>query len=298
MRRLKKLLWCIFLFLALVSPFSTPLSAATLKQKTIVNQVNLDPAFSVFVSAKVGGYIFDIEGLTSPWATVEFSSTQGNVNLTTVANDQGVFHFTNALMPPTTGDFCFTSIDTAHIASPPLCFAPPPASTRTQIKGIILPPSLTIDKDVFKQGEMVTAQGKTAPDSEIKVFLFEDENPSLIELLDAFIPQVFAREGPALTITSNAQGDFDFNLPSFKSTAWRLFVGTQKTQFGQNPSPKSNILSFASLSWWLWLVLTVLAYSIKFLNLFINFLFQPTIIILILLSAIGIIIYLLKTGRK
>jgi len=287
----------LFLSLVVFTLAFRPSLATVFKQETIINRVDIPASYSVAVSARIGGYLFDIEGLTSPWAKVEFSSTQGNVNLSTIADNKGIFRFASALMPLQTGDFCFISIDTNQTASPPLCFAPPPPSTKTIVRGIILPPSLTIDKNIYRQGEENSAKGKTAPNSEIKVFLFEEENPPLIELLDAFIPKVFAREGPALTVTSDEKGSFTFNLPSFKSTAWRVFVGTQKTQFGENPSPQSNILRFASLSWWLWLLLTIISWILKILILAFFFLTKPEVIIATLLAAIGGLAHLLRKRK-
>lgn len=270
--------------------------AVVLKQKIIINRINLSPQFTTRVSARVGGYLFNIEGLTSPWAKVEFYSTQGNVNLTTIANQKGVFRFTNALMPLSTGDFCFLSIDTDQRASPPLCFAPPPPQTKTNISGIILPPTLTLDKSVFRQGEMVAARGKTTPYSQVRIYLFEEENPPFWELLDVFVPKIFAREGPRAVVTADSQGNFAFNLPSFKSSRWRLFVGTQRTQWGDNPSPRSNILTFASLSWWRWFLLSFFSSLLLLLSRLLNFLSQPSVIILLLFFAIGAMIHLIKSS--
>ncbi len=273
--------------------------ATVLDQKIeIVNQINLPPSVSVKVSAQIGGYIFDIKGLTSPWAEVDFFSTQGNINLETIADKEGVFRFSNAIMPLSTGDFCFISIDTNFNSSPPLCFAPPPPKTKTSIIGIVLPPSLTIEENVFHQNETVAASGKTSPDSQINVYLFEDENPPLIELIDIFAPKVFAREGPLLTISSDKEGSFAFNLPSTKSTSWRMFVGTQKNQLGENPSPKSNILQFASLSWWKWFLLTIIVLLLKLLSWITNIFSKPAFIIISLLTAITAVAVLIKRGRK
>jgi hypothetical protein len=270
----------------------------TVTSKDNANQIELPPSLSVKVSAQIEGYLFNIEGLTSPWAQVSFFSTQGNIDLETIADDQGVFRFSKALMPLSTGDFCFISIDTSSNGSPPLCFSPPPPQTETSIVGIVLPPSLTIEENVFHQNDTVSAGGKTSPDSQLNVYLFEDENPPLIELIDIFAPKVGAREGPTLSVFSDEKGEFTFNLPSTKSTSWRMFVGTQKNQLGQNPSPKSNILQFASLSWWKWLLLLILIWFIKIFSFLSNLFFQPLSIIVCLLIAITAIIRLIKTKKK
>lgn len=266
--------------------------------KEIINRIELPASLSTKVSAQIEGYLFNIEGLTSPWAQVSFFSSQGNINLETIADDKGIFRFLKALMPLSTGDFCFISIDTDGNGSPPLCFSPPPAKTETNITGIVLPPSLTIEESVFHQNETVSAGGKTSPDSEVNVYLFENENPPLLELIDIFAPKVIAREGPTLKVYSNQKGDYSFNLPSTKSTSWRMFAGTQKNQLGENPSPKSNILQFASLSWWKWFLLLIIVWLIRFLSFLLNLFLQPVFIITVLLVAIITLARMIKKKRN
>ncbi|MCD6225694.1 hypothetical protein J7J95_01265 [bacterium] len=289
-------------------------SSQILKQKITVNKITLPPTASVKVSGRVGGYLFNIEGLTSPWAQVQFFSTEGNVNLVTVANKKGEFFFRNALLPLQTGDFCFLSIDIHRQPSPLLCFSPPPPQTRTTLKGIILPPTLSLTKDAFRQGESNAALGTTAPEATIKVYLFEKERASFWELIDVALPAILekkealvgkvplfpalARVGPPLTVLSNQQGEFSFTLPTYKSSLWRVFVGTQKTQLGNNPSPKSNTLQFVALSWWQWLLVKLLVSFIKIFHLARRFLANFYFLSLVLLLSIIYIIYLLKNKRK
>ncbi|MFH1601463.1 MAG: hypothetical protein ABIB61_00720 [Candidatus Shapirobacteria bacterium] len=251
--------------------------AVILEQETTVNRIKIPPEFTTKVSARVGGCLFDIEGLTSAFARVEFSSSQGNVNLETIADDQGIFHFYNALMPLYSGDFCFTAIDTQNRSSAPVCFSPPAAETYTSISGIILPPTISIEKGVYWLGEENSAEGATVPSSEVRVFLFEDNKIYFWSILGRlFSRPILAREGPNLEIKSDSRGDFSFNLPTDKPSVWKLYVGATKTQLGENPSPKSNTIQFAALSFWQWWLIN-----------------HPFFITILLLSAIALIIYLL-----
>jgi len=286
----------VFTFLSLVLPLKV--QAQSLEQETKLNKIIIPAEASINVSANVGGYLFDIEGLTSPFAQVEFSSSQGNVNLVTLADSEGVFRFSNALMPLSTGDFCFSAIDTQQRASAPLCFTPPSTYSYTNIRGIILPPTIALEKGIFLQGEDNAAYGATTPNSPVRVFLFEDEQTSFWELLDVlpFVVrispyQVLAREGPPLNIETNPEGEFSLNLPTYKSSIWKLFVGTTRTQLGENPSPQSNIIQFAALSWWQWWLLKIIYWFKTILR-------KPIVIILVLLFAIGTIVRLLIRKKK
>lgn len=289
------LLYC---FTALL-PYSF-VSAATKSQKTTTNRLNLDPTMTVKVSAQVGGYLFDIQGLTSPWAEVEFYSTEGNISVTTIADTEGEFTFHNVLAPLQTGDFCFLSIDTNNQANSPLCFAAPPKNTKTIIKDIVLSPSLTLDKGKFKQNEKVAAGGRTFPNAQIKVFLFEENKPFFHHLLSTIhyplsiiyhLGQrpIYAREGPQLEVISSPKGNFSFNLPTHKSGTWRMFVGPKYKE--TNFTAKSNTLEFRALSWWQWFLITALSWIRSLLNKLFKLLFDWKTLVVLLAGSLGILGY-------
>ncbi|MFH1561116.1 MAG: hypothetical protein ABID04_00865 [Patescibacteria group bacterium] len=224
-----------------------------LEQTSTINRFNLPAGASVAVSAYIGGFLFDLEGLTSPWAKVDFYSTEGNIDVHTMANEEGIFYFNSILAPLQTGDFCFLSYDTDQTANNPLCFPAPMPQTKTVIKGIILSPSLSISQGIFKQNEMVQANGRTFPNAQIEVYLFEEERSWWREIIDVVVPVAFARQGPGLEITADNKGDFAFNLPTQKSSQWRFFVGPKLEN--ENMVSKSNTLEFTALSWWQWFLL-------------------------------------------
>lgn len=270
--------------------------AAIKTQKTTnINRLDLDPTMTVQVSAQVGGYLFDIQGLTSPWAQVEFYSTEGNISVTTLANQQGIFTFRNVLAPLQTGDFCFLSIDTNHQANSPLCFSAPPPNTKTIIKDIILSPSFTLEKGKFRQNEKVAASGRTFPNAQIKVFMFEENKPLLSSIFYLLSSKVFAREGPQLEIISSPKGNFSFNLPTHKSGAWRMFVGPKYKEL--NFTAKSNILEFKALSWWQWRLIIAFSWLLRLLKWLFNLLFNWKSLITLLVGSLAVLIYKIKRTR-
>jgi hypothetical protein len=282
----------VLFLLALFLLFPAPLQAAIDSQKTTnINRLDIDPTMSVQVSAQVGGYLFDIQGLTSPWAEVDFYSTEGNISVTTIADDQGEFSFHNVLAPLQTGDFCFLAIDTNNQANSPLCFAPPPKNTKTIITDIVLSPSLTLEKGKFKQNEIVAAGGKTFPNAQVKVFMFEENRAPWQDLLD-----VHAREGPQLEVMSSPNGDFSFNLPTHKSGTWRMFVGPKYKTKGF--TAKSNTLEFKALSWWHYLLLAVLNWLYQALTTLFKFLFDWKTLVLLLITSLTILIYKINQQKN
>ena len=290
-----------------------PAEAIVRQQKTTINRWRLPAEASVKVSAHIGGYLFNLEGLTSPWARVEFYSTEGNINLATIADQEGVFRFRSVLVPLQTGDFCFLAYDTNGVANNPLCFPPPiPRPGRTTIRGIILSPSFWLEKGLLKQGETITAQGKTFPGAKIKVFLFEEARPlwsklldliwinrhqSPLQVLNFLKPSIVKAQEGALIIEANQQGQFSFKLPTQKSTRWRIFVAPQLT--AETPIAKSNLLTFTVISWWRWWLIKLLILIKQILWLAQKWLFHWLGLVGFLITAIVTISkQLLKSGRE
>jgi len=283
-----------FLFFACCLISNNPIFAKTVWQKTTINRINLPAKASAEVSAFVGGYLFDIEGLTSPWARVEFFSSQTNVHRFSIADNKGIFRFSNTAMPLQTGDFCFLSYDADGIANNPLCFPPPPAETKTTISGIFLSPTISLNKGLFRQNETVAAKGRSFPNAQLQVFLFEQEQPWWREFIDVIIPAAFAREGPKLTVSADEKGHFSFNLPTQKSSRWRFFVGPKLKN--ETMTAKSNTLAFSALSWWQWILLKTLRFIYQILRRFFDLLFRWETIVTLLSASIIFIVFSLSKG--
>lgn len=283
----------LFLILTLFLFNKQPL--AQVKESTTTNRLNLTPENTVTVSARVGGYLFTIEGKTSPWAKVEFFSSEGNINAATVADDQGIFRFNSVLAPLETGEFCFLSYDTESNANNPLCFSPPPAGTKTKITGIFLSPTLSLNKGLLKQDEHGEAYGRAFPNTKIKIYLFSENKTLWREILDNL--RVQAKEAPKLETTTAEDGSFSFNLPTQKSGNWRVFVGPEIEK--ENMAAKSNTLQYSSLPWWKWYLIQLLAKLLTCLKKVFSFLFRiETLIILLIITATTLGTKILQRKKK
>jgi len=295
----KKLIFLTSLLLAWILTV-LPAKAEVLWQKTTVtNRIELSPEMSVAVFARVRGCLFDLEGFTSPWARVDFFSTEGNLKVTTIADQKGAFRFRSVLAPIQTGDFCFLSYDVDQVGNNPLCFPPPAPNTKTTVSGIFLSPTISIEKSLFRQNQIVAAKGRAFPNTELEVFLFEVQRNRLLEFFDVIIPAVLAREGPKLGLRSDSLGYFSFNLPTQKSTKWRFFVGPKLES--ENMTAKSNLLSFQALSWWQWLILSIIKTLYQLFKAFWGLVFRwETIFALLTISSVVVAAKLgkLKTGIK
>ena len=254
----------IFKFLIVVFSFSFLVFRFSSSAQAVTNPIS----YEITVSATIGESRLTLFGWTSPQSLVELQGQR--VSESVIANDQGYFFFDRILLPaprsprsasgvgevePTYPELCLTSIDTQSRASFPTCLPPLPrqlaGSFDMSIGPVLLPPTLNLSKGSFLPNEQVIAQGLTIPNSEVNIFLANNLTPSL---RFSFIPSVYAYFIPRYQIKADANGHFEFNLPSSpptSGTSWKIFATA--THLGL-PSPKSNTLTFRILGWWEWLL--------------------------------------------
>lgn len=212
------------------------------------------------VTARVGEYqIGLLSGWASPYAEVNLIG-QGT-NRKTVADQNGYFEFSLIPVKKSYGELCLTSIDINQIPTFPVCLSPIPPQQDVQVRGILLPPTLTLAKGKITTGESTKAFGMTFPNSQLDVYLFENGQG----FWQTLISPVFAAGLPKYEITSNENGYFEFSLPGTKPAKNRIFTNSlfessifpNGQQIPLSFSPKSNILALTILNtfWYWWLVL-------------------------------------------
>jgi len=167
----------------------------------------------------------------------------------TAANDIGYFEFNNVFLPRG-GDgqefypeFCLQA-HYEEISTQPTCLAPLPSGKFDyRIGPVVLSPTLALEKGTIFTAEQVKAYGRTLPNTEITVFLAKEENQGFSDFLKSIWPikEASAYSIPTYQITSDSNGNYEFNLPSETSSRWRIFAASD---FQGKNSAKSNTLSF------------------------------------------------------
>ena len=229
MMGLFRFLLSLSLLLAFSFQLSTPVFGLTQKQ-------------DVSVSAAIPLTRLTLFGYTSPLSKVTL--TGQNIEDQVQSDNTGYFIFEDIIIPKAAGDLCLSSRDRDLRQTNTVCIPPPPAvNYNTSIGPILIPPNLTIDKEVIKPDETIIASGQTIPNSTVKIFFFQSETNA-----PSFPKEVQAFSLPALTIQSDADGNYSFNLPTAYATNYRLFASTL---FDQDlASPQSNTLVFNLPSLW------------------------------------------------
>lgn len=245
-------------------------------------------SFEITVSASIGEPKLTLFGYSSPNSLIQLQGER--VAEETIANESGYFLFDRIFLPlpnPDYPELCLNAIDTESRTSFPTCLpALPLGPYDISVGPVLLSPTISLEKGYFLPKELINAQGLTIPNTEVTIFLANEAGgkKSLLSKIQKILsPIVLAYSLPQYKIKADAQGRFDFNLPTVKQTNWRLFASSQ---FQGSPSPKSNSLSFKVLNWWEWLWLVIINVLGAFLRLIRPYLWLIVILLQILMATV------------
>jgi len=234
---------------------------------------------AVTVSASIGNFRFTLDGYSSPGALVTIQGM--GIYDQTFANRDGYFQFSNSFSPFSPREACLTAQDQLGRLTSPVCLPPFSTNRNITIGPVILPPTVSMDKDVYYVGDEAILSGQSIPNSQIVLSTFvKNKSPRIITQI---VKPVYADTIPQLTIKTDAKGNYSVALPSSSDEAMRLFT---QTKYNEQPSAQSINLNIKI--WPVWMMV------INFFKL-IFLLLKPRLLeLIILVQLIGLIIYLLK----
>ncbi len=245
-------------------------------------------AKNVEVSLSIGEYRFTLFGYTSPQALVTISGM--GIFDQTYADSKGYFIFKNRFSPFSPREACLTAQDKFGRLSSPLCLPPFPTSYNAKIGPVIMPPTLSLDKNNYYVGDEIILSGQTIPNTQVDLSMFTQTNrssPFRINPLFGLIKSVEAYSLPKMEIKSDEKGNFSVALPSSSSQTFRLFA---KTNYLKSYSPQSRKLTLKVLPIWM-----ILFY---FLLTIFELIKSHLLELIIFLQTIVLIIYLLRHKLK
>lgn len=233
------------------------------------------------VSATIGGKRFTLFGYSSPNALVTISGI--GVFDQTYAAETGYFEF-NTFSFFSNNELCLTAQDQFGRLTLPVCL--PSFSSNSVIGPVILPPTVSFDKNDYWVGNQVILTGQTLPNTEVNLSMFADEKNTILGFKKpnlSIIKPVGAFTLPKVEIRSDDKGNFSIALPSSSPKKFRLFA---QVLYQDHFSPESVKLTLKILPWWM--IIFKLFY-------FLWTLIKPHFLnIIILGQIIFLIVYLLK----
>ncbi|BCX15074.1 MAG: hypothetical protein KatS3mg088_757 [Patescibacteria group bacterium] len=217
-----------------------------------------------------------------------------NILELTTSNEIGYFEFRNIPLPEIKGLFklypelCLQGYYKESSTQPVCLPRLPVGNLEYNIGPVILSPIIIIEKGEIASGEQVKATGKTTPNSEVSIYLAKEKQKTFFNFFEEIklIKTASAYYLPKYQTTSNANGDFEFNLPSESPAKWRLFSAASFQ--GQN-SPKSNTLSYLVVPKTFEFFKNIIGFLISF--------FSHWFSILIAIEIVSIIILLYFTSK-
>jgi len=272
----------LFSALSIVAFIFSPL------QREILGASQKTASGSTTVSLSIGIYRFTLFGYTSPEALVSLQG-MGIVD-ETIANSQGYFEFNNRFSPFSPREACLTSRDQFGRLSAPVCLPPFPTRYDVRIGPVLMPPTLSFDKNDYFMGDEIVLSGQGIPNTDVDFSVFIDDKQSFVKYLTklfSFPKPAYALTFPKFTTESDADGNFSLSIPSSNPDIYRLFA---QSFFQKEISPKSNTLNVKILPIWMLII--------KFLLFLFSLLKSHLLEFLILTQLFGIVVYFLRRYLK
>jgi len=233
---------------------------------------------NIEVSAFIGEHRFTLFGYTSPEALVTFQGL--GIFDQTYANKQGYFIFQNRFSPFSPREACLTAQDKFGRLTSPVCLPPFPIDYNVEIGPVIMPPTLSLDKNDYWVGDEVILSGQTIPETEVDLSMFTKQSNFLALNL---VKSVEAFSFPEIKTQSDKQGNFSIALPSSSSKTFRLFA---QSQFLKAKSPESRKLTVKILPWW-FIIIKIFGWLFSLIK-------SRLLEFIILAEIIALIIYVLR----
>lgn len=247
-----------------------------------VRSASLPQTQDTTVSASIGDYVFSLSGYSSPNALVTIEGM--GIYDQTRTNSNGFFRFTNRFSPFSPREACLRTQDQLGRLSTASCIPPFPTKYNVSIGPVLLPATVSLNKNNYYIGDEVVLSGQTIPNTKVNLSMFSNNKGikgKILSLLQKFqiIKPVEAVNLPVFEAQSDSEGNFSIALPSSMATSYRIFA---RTKFEEDFSPQSLMLNLNILPWWMIII--------KFL-LFILFLLKSRLVEIVIISEIIILSY-------
>lgn len=203
-----------YLFLIIFKiEFSPNVSAATIEKPNITNSVY------------IGEYHFFLFGYTSPFALVSLEG-QG-IYEHTYADEKGYFEFRNRFSPFSPREACLTAQDQLGRLSVPLCLPPFPTRYDVTIGPVILPPTLSADKNTYYIGNSVSLSGQSIPNNIVQTKMYAQKNTTF--------------KLPSYDTKTDRGGNYSLSLPIAQAQKLQVSTNTNYLKYNSPPSLQLHV---------------------------------------------------------
>ncbi|MBI2049790.1 hypothetical protein HYT32_02715, partial [Candidatus Roizmanbacteria bacterium] len=173
-------------------------------------------AGDVNVSAFIGENEFTLFGFSSPKAQVFLEGI--GIYDASYADSEGYFEFKNRFSLSSNREVCLSAKDQLGRLTIPICLPPFPKEKQVIIGPVILPPTISSDKNTYFVDDSVVISGQTIPNTDVDFSFFTTD----LGLRWGVNKKVYATSLPLLKARSDSKGNFNLALSASEAETFRI----------------------------------------------------------------------------
>ncbi len=180
----------------------------------------------VTVSAHVGEFRLNINGLASPFASIVLTSN-GVFYRSTTADGDGVWEIDDISINKGFSKFCLEHIDFRNLGSSTSCFNVSPAQEDITKRDIFLPPTIALQRSTITAGGSAVVFGYSMPHAKVTIHI---------------------KDGNTYEVTSDEHGYYELTIKNMPAGTYELYATAVYN--GKSSELPTTTIVLTALTWW------------------------------------------------
>jgi hypothetical protein len=180
----------------------------------------------VTVSAHVGEFRLNINGLASPFASIVLTSN-GVFYRSTTADGDGVWEINDISINKGFSKFCLDHIDFRNLGSSTTCFNVSPAQDDITKRDIFLPPTIALQRSTITAGGSAVVFGYSMPHAKVTVHV---------------------KDGNTYEVTADEHGYYELTIKNMPAGTYELYATAVYN--GKSSELPTTTVVLTALTWW------------------------------------------------
>lgn len=195
--------------------------------KTMVTAKTIEVAKPpVTVSAHVGEFRLNINGLASPFASIVLTSN-GVFYRSTTADGNGVWEIDDISINKGFSKFCLEHIDFRNLGSSTSCFNVSPAQDDITKRDIFLPPTIALQRSTITAGGSAVVFGYSMPHAKVTVHV---------------------KDGNTYEVLADEHGYYELTIKNMPAGTYELYATAVYN--GKSSELPTTTVVLTALTWW------------------------------------------------
>jgi hypothetical protein len=207
--------------------FSTLLASLLCFTKAVVSAKTIEVTKpQVTVSAHVGEFRLNINGLASPFASVVLTSN-GVFYRSTTADGKGFWEIDDISINKGFSKFCLEHIDFRNLGSSTTCLNVSPAQNDITKRDIFLPPTIALQRSTITAGGSAVVFGYSMPNAKVSVHI---------------------KDGKVYEVLADEHGYYELTIKNMPAGTYELYATAVYN--GKSSELPTTSVVLTALTWW------------------------------------------------